>query len=333
MTTTRSKTFPIEVGWPLILHDLGVEPRAVLRRAGLPEDLFSRQGVGLSTQEYFRLWSAIEAEADAPAFPIRLGEFVRSEAFHPVLFASLSSSNFSIAARRIAEYKRLIAPMRMHVERTERTLSIWLEWLDHAAAPPASLAAFELVFFVKLIRMATRERVCPLRVESTGPLRPAARYAQFFGVRVEVGPRNRVVFAREDTLRPFLTANESMWRVFEPALRKRLADLEASASLADRVHAALLEALPAGENSMDEIARKLGISKRTLQRRLRAEGATYKEIMNETRAALAHHYLEKTSLSGAEISYLLGFADPNSFFRAFHAWTGRTTREVRPSSG
>ena len=273
MTATRSNTFPIEAGWPLILHDLGVETRAVLRRAELPEDLFSREGVALSTAEYFRLWSAVEAEVNVPALPIRLGEFARSEAFHPVLFASLSSSNFSVAVKRIAAYKRLVAPMRMHVERADETLSVALEWLDRSVTPPASLAAFELVFFVKLIRLATRTRICPVRVESTRPLRPLSRYTQFFGVRAEEGPRNRVVFAREDTLRPFLTANEAMWRVFEPALRKRLADLEASASLVERVRAALLEALPAGESSMDEIAHKLGISKRTLQRRLRGPRA------------------------------------------------------------
>ena len=77
------------------------------------------------------------------------------------------------------------------------------------------------------------------------------------------------------------------------------------------------------------MARKLALSKRTLQRRLHRENTTFQEILNSTREDLARHYLARTSLSGAEISYLLGFEDPNSFFRAFHTWTGQTTEQVR----
>ena len=80
---------------------------------------------------------------------------------------------------------------------------------------------------------------------------------------------------------------------------------------------------------MDHVARKLAISKRTLQRRLREDGATFQEVLADVREALARHYLQRTTLSGAEISYLLGFEDPNSFSRAFHAWTGKTPEQLR----
>jgi AraC-like DNA-binding protein len=80
---------------------------------------------------------------------------------------------------------------------------------------------------------------------------------------------------------------------------------------------------------MDAIASRLAMSKRTLQRRLGEEGMTFQSLVNQTREALARHYLSQTTLSNGEISFLLGFEDPNSFFRAFHDWTGITPDVLR----
>jgi AraC-like DNA-binding protein len=325
----RSNAFPVEKNWQLVWKDLGLEPRAVLRRAELPEDLLSRDDAAVTTDEYFRLWSAMEAESGDATFAIRLGEVVRSEAFHPLIFAALCSSNFRVAADRIAHYKRLVAPMELLITETGDDLRVEFRWLDRTIKPPASLAAFELVFFVQLIRMATREAIRPTRVESLTALDPIAPYTDFFGTRARVADRHAVTFRRADAHLPFLTANEAMWNAFEPTLRQRLVDLDDRATFEQRVRAALLEALPGGESSMDDIARKLAVSKRTLQRRLRAEATTFQAVLNATREDLARHYLSETRLSGAEISYLLGYEDPNSFFRAFHAWTGQTTEELR----
>jgi AraC-like DNA-binding protein len=140
------------------------------------------------------------------------------------------------------------------------------------------------------------------------------------------------VFRTQDTAAPFLTANAAMWDVFEPELRRRLSEIDDTATVADRVRAALLESLPAGAVSMDAVARKLGASARTLQRRLKDEGSSFQEVLDGTRENLARHYLKTSRMSGAEISFLLGFEDPNSFFRAFHKWTGRTPEDVRAAT-
>ena len=138
-----------------------------------------------------------------------------------------------------------------------------------------------------------------------------------------------VVFSAEDARRPFLTANHGMWSFFEPGLRQRLADLDRHATTADRVRSALLEALPAGELSMQAVCRKLGVSSRTLQRRLQEEGTSFQQTLDKMRNSLAHHYLQNSVMSGAEIAFLLGFEDPNSFIRAFQGWTGSTPNAVR----
>ena len=189
--------------------------------------------------------------------------------------------------------------------------------------------AAEQVFFVQLARIATRTRVIPFKVRAPLPQEPGDEYTEYFGVAVRRGSGPAITFTAEDARRPFLTANEKMWDSFEPDLQRRLAELEEEATTSDRVHAALLELLPSGEASMATVSKRLGTSSRTLQRRLKQEGQTFQRSLNATRAELAMHYLRSTSYSGAEISFLLGFDEPNSCFRAFRAWTGTTPEQTR----
>ena len=104
----------------------------------------------------------------------------------------------------------------------------------------------------------------------------------------------------------------------------------------DGVDPVILERMM-GEGRMPHFARlaregsfqRLGTSTRTLQRRLNQEKKSFQGVLNETREDLARHYLKSSDMTGAEISFLLGFEDPNSFFRAFHTWTGETPEQAR----
>jgi AraC-like DNA-binding protein len=98
------------------------------------------------------------------------------------------------------------------------------------------------------------------------------------------------------------------------------------------VRAALLELLPSGRTSLGDAAQRLAMSARTLQRRLGEDGTSFQAVLDETRRELALHYLQRTAISSGEISFLLGFSDPSSFFRAFHGWTGLTPERARGAS-
>ena len=78
--------------------------------------------------------------------------------------------------------------------------------------------------------------------------------------------------------------------------------------------------LPSGHSSIEEAARRLAMSKRTLQRHLSQESSGYQEILNKTRKELAQHYLSRSAISPEEISYLLGYQEGNSFHRAFRGF-------------
>ncbi len=310
------------------MSDLGIAPGNVLRRAGLPGDLLSRGQSWLSPTEFFALVQAIEDEAGDPKLPIRIGQAISVEAFDPPIFAAICSRNLNQAAVRIAQHKRLIGPVRLRVARSDRETRIEYRW-PHELQPPALLAITELIFWVALVRLATRVEVKPVRVIARRPPDDVGAYREYLGVAIQAGPDQSIAFSATDAARPFLTANESMWEFFETGLRRRLAEMEATASSSDRVRGALLELLPAGEASIRSVSESLGVPVRTLQRRLGDEQSSFRAVLNQTRRDLALHYLESSQLPVGEISFLLGFDNTNSFSRAFNDWTGETPKQAR----
>lgn len=325
-------TYALDSTWRLLLKDLGVPADRVLRRAGLPEDLLARTGVRLEASAFYRFWAGLEAELADPLMPIRLCRVLRSEGFSPALFAALCSPNLLVAVQRIAAYKKLVAPMRLQLQESENSFSIELLWTHDGLSPPDSLVVAELLFFATLARIGTREPLVPLQVMTTRPPAQGEAYRQFLGTPIVDGQAHRLVFSRADALRPFLTANNDLWSAFEPELRTRLAELQAQVPVGQRVRAVLLEALPSGQTDMDRVAARLAMSRRSLQRHLEAEGHSYQQLLRETRLSLAQHYLSRTELPTAEISFLLGFDEPNSFYRAFRQWTGHTPEGSRRRS-
>ena len=322
-------TYCLDVTWRPLLKDLGLSSADVLRRAGLPDDLLTRPAVRIASPDFYRFWEGMQAESGDPYFPLTLCQTIRGDSFSSPLFAALCSPNLVVAARRIARYKTIVAPMELEVREERDTLTLEFRWLEIDPAPPLSLVITDLLYFVSLARLGTREHIVPLQVCTTEL--PAARTAfeTFLGVRIQQGAGHQLVFRRVDALRPFLTSNEGIWAAFEPELRMRLAELDVAARTDQRVRAALLEALPSGLVSMGAVATKLAMSRRTLQRRLAAEETSFIAVVRETRESLARHYLQRTDLPVNEIAFLLGFGEPRSFYRAFRDWTGRSPDQVR----
>lgn len=171
MATSRSIStmdYAVWPGWRLLMQDAGLAPPPILRRAELPGDLFARDQVRLNSQDFFKLWSAIEEEArslDAalPA-PLRIARVMTSDWSDPELFAALCSVNLGSAIQRMAKYMRLIAPMAVKAERAPPRATVAIDFLDQTKTPPAVFLAFKLVFFVQRGRLVIRTAIKSLKV-------------------------------------------------------------------------------------------------------------------------------------------------------------------------
>jgi AraC-like DNA-binding protein len=321
--------FTMNPGWVRVLEDLKIDVSEVLQRAALPLDLFSRKDSGLNTDAYFRFWQALEVVFNDHAFPLHLVRTISSEAFDPPIFAAYCSPNLNTALKRLSQFKPLIGPMRLDLEIEENHTRLAIHFLEEGLDIPISLTGAELSFFVQLARIATREELVPLRVTAPCDLPSVSAYTEFFGVTPERGSEVSLTFTSADANKPFISANEHMWSYFEPGLRKRLSEIQVEEGMRERVRSALLELLPSGRTTVNDLADKLMVGRRTLQRRLTEEGTNFKDLLTSVRRDLAKHYISKSELPYPQISFLLGYEDPNSFFRAFRSWTGQTPDAIR----
>lgn len=327
----KARRWALVADWALLLSAVGLDASEAIRRAGLSEELLGRERPTLTTEDYYRLWSTLEALGGGMAIGIALCEHMSAESLDPPIFAALCSPDLNAALLRLADFKPLTCPIRIFVDIGDAFTEVEVAFEDQGPAP-SSLILTELAFCLGIARLGTRERIVPLSIEApVGHDEDAVK--RHFGVEMKPSRSARIRFSSADAAKRFVTTNAAMWSILEPELRERLRRVEASSDVRDRVESALLELLPAGQSSLAAVADRLRTSVRTLQRRLAAAGHSYQDVLNETRRRLAVQYLETTPMSATEIAFLLGYYDPNSFFRAFRAWTGTTPDAIRSRSG
>lgn len=318
----RANRFAVSPIWKVLLNDMQIDLQAVLAYANLSGDLFSRENASLAPHEYFQLCNGLEKAAGDKEVPLLFAQHLSVEAFDAPLFASICSPNLNAALSRLSQYKPLIGPMMSVVNQTHQYTEITVRCYGYREALPKTLGLMETVFFTQLARLATREPIRPLSVELQMLPKDITQYESYFGCSIRKGEEVKIRFSAQDAARTFLTSNAAMWEFFEAKLNQKLSDLDSSATTSDRVRAVLLEALPSGQSSIEDVAEKLAMSKRTLQRKLSTEKESFQSILQTVREELADHYLEKSEMSLGEISFLLGFQESNSFIRAYSAWKG-----------
>ncbi len=322
------KNFILEGNYDCFLSSFGINVGSALCRTRQPEDLFRRPRPMMTTENYFAFMTEVGAQIADTETIVAMGTAEELQTFSPPIFAAYCSQDGQTCLERLARYKKLIGPLAFHVTRHADTVSLTMQMAEGHRELPPFLVQVESVFLVNLLRRGTQSELIPLAVTMTEL--PAGREIEdFLGVTLTKGDGNTLVFRRSDMELPFVTRNEAMWEYLQPELSRRLSEMDIDDSFAVRVRSALTELLPGGNSSIEAAAGKLGLSKRTLQRKLSAEHTTFQQQLNHTRELLAKHYLQNTTLTIDDIAYLLDYQESNSFQRAFSLWTGQSLSEYR----
>jgi AraC-like DNA-binding protein len=305
------------------LEELGVSPADVLRHAGLPPGLFDQEKILVSTEELFALYRGLAEVSHDPAIGLKVGTEHRVERYDPLGIAALSARSFRDALQRLARYKQLTCPEELHLAERGDESRVRFRFLLADEAEPPLLIDLAFAWVVGIARRGTDGLVNPRRLELRRPAGKRAMYEAHFGCPVRLAAReNALVFAKADLDRPFLTHNADLWAMVAPQLEAELKQALASRSIGEQVKGSLKRLLAGRRPGIEDIARELGLSSRTLQRKLAEDGLTFQQLMQEARRDLARHYLQHSPLELNETAYLLGYEDAHSFFRAFHGWEG-----------
>ena len=245
----------------------------------------------------------------------------------PAIFGALAAEDGTEALERFARYKRLTGPVRVLVEPDGTRTSIRFSYDGHTGVLPASGVVIEQIILMNILRTGTGRHITPLRVESPRPYGTALK--EFFGVSSHRAAQNSLVLASHDLALPFTTRNNVMWEYVQPALDQELMQLDARQSFLQTVSLELTQMIPSGSFGIEKLAAHLGMSSRSLQRRLQEEGTSYKAVCQRAQQNLASAYLSNPALSLQDVALLTGYTEVSSFSRAFKAWTGMTVTDYR----
>lgn len=316
------KHFPLDKNYAALLNAYGISVDELLKRAQLPLDMFVRDNPCVTAEEYYRFMKAIEDIVPDQKMPILLATADNIETITPPIFGAYCSANTRECIKRIAQYKALAGAIIFGICEDANGITVEIKG-EETIEVPEIIIGVEMVLLTNLIRKATKENVIPVKITVKKPF-ANPEYEQFLGCKAQEGAKNSITFSLEDAEIPFITRNESMWSFFEPELKKRLSELDTDDSFSAKVRSILVEILPAGKSGIEDVAAALGMSRRSLQRKLKEEDTTFQKQLNHVRELLAKNYIQNTQLSSEDIAYLLGYQDLNSFFRAFSLWTGKT---------
>jgi AraC-like DNA-binding protein len=197
-----------------------------------------------------------------------------------------------------------------------------------------SEAAYEFCLAVHLMagrRMTGLPSLAPIETHFMHP-RPknTAVHQRIFRSPLLFGQsQNALVYPRAALDLPLLAADSGLARVIERHATESLQKLGRSTSLGERVRELVRQDLTSGKLTAENIARRLGMSSRTLHRRLVSQGSSYRGIIDDVRREIALRCLRDPQLSIREVGYLLGFTTGPAFHRAFRRWTGTTAASFR----
>lgn len=289
-----------------------------------------RVETGLTHHEADRFLTLAYERVGDPSFGLKAGCVLKPERMGVAGLAAMTSPTFALALRSKARYHRLVWGDGYEIHDCAQSLTVRVLPLDEGRPYGAAKVDMELASLLTFGRQFTGVAMVPLRLRlRSRPPDHAPLYRRVFDLDPEFDEGvNEISFSRRDAERPLISANAAAHAGLSEVAESELARL-ADGTLVREVRAVLQGLLTGDEPTLAAVARTMLMSERTLQRRLSAEGCSFSTLLDQTRQETAQRKLRVGRATASELAFLLGFADTNSFYRAFKRWTGTTPELYR----
>jgi AraC-like DNA-binding protein len=312
----------------------GVDPRELFAKAGLDVDAMQQPGARYPFSSMIRLWNEARVATGDPCIGLIAAQKIRPPALHALGLSWLASPTLLDGLHRIERYVQIVnslARFKLTIDGAQAKLArVPVESRLHATdeALDAGLAVI-----VKMCRLISDSHFAPVAVTlchaDNGHIE---QYINFFRCPVRFSAKEDALYLDLETLKkPAPAGNRELAYHNDRAAERYLATLNPEL-VRDKVREILLTLLPSGEATQETVASSLNKSVSTLQRQLKAEGVSYRELLEQTRREIAQQLLEEQRYALSQIAYLLGFSDQANFSRAFKRWTGRSPAAFRRRS-
>jgi AraC-like DNA-binding protein len=325
-------TFVLPIAQALRLQ--GIEPMEVIEGADIdPAAVINpdRRVPLANMQSLMR--ECVELTGDE-AFGLQAAEQLQPQVLHGLGLAWLASDTIYDGLRRTVRFCTFMAT-QADIKLEEEGDFVHLT-LGQTMVPEESVPAvgdFVVGMFVRMCQLTLGQFIAPVRIELERPEpEMPERWEYMLSSRVKfASPTTRMTWSLSDILEPLATGNPTLAKINDEQTQAYL-DSFLSPSISREVVAKIVEILADGPPVQQQIADALNVSNRTLQRKLKEEGTSFMDLLNDTRLQLARRYLDHPGRSVLETAYLLGFSEPSTFSRAFKRWTGSSPADYRENN-
>lgn len=309
----------------------GIDVTGLLHKAGLSRRQINDRSAWLDVQSQITFLDLVADALDDDLLGFHLSQNFELRSVGLLYYVIASSGLLGDALHRGARYSSIVNEGIKLTLREGKHFSFRFDYVGVSRPSDRHQVEFWIATLVRMSRKLTDRRLTPESVCFVHRRRPSAELNAFFGCEVRFGgDTDEAIFAPATRDLPIVSAdshlNALLIKFCEEALVERKGKRD---SLALSVEKEIAVLLPHGKAQVGEVARNLGMSQRTLARRLAAEGVTFAAVLENLRSALARRHLLDPDLSVSKIAWLLGYKDVSAFTNAFKRWTGKTPRAVR----
>ena len=312
----------------------GVNYSSLLSQVGIDAETLKDNTKHVSNQSMEDLLALLIDASDDPCFGLHSAQFVEPASYSVLGYISMNCSTLRMIQAKIPIYEKIVGDMGVtSIEISDGfALQRWTCQFKNPVVRKHEIENVLASWCLFARRFLNFVGWHSIWFEHEGPADPAvmADYTELFGCEVLFNqPASGFRFSESALDETFPQANEQLLQMLLDHATTILGGLDKKQLVADQVKTLLRLVLKQQTPSSEMIAEMLGMSSRTLQRKLDEEGTRYKDLLNELRLELALYYLKNTDLSLDSIAYQLGYAEARSFYRSFKHWTGRTAGSYR----
>jgi AraC-like DNA-binding protein len=309
----------------------GVDPEAFLAEVSIPREVLADDEARIPFERLENAWRLVPRWSRDHAFGLHLAEHTRPGAFDVLDYVARSCENLAEAFLRLVRFQRLLHD-GVVVTLEAHGAEVWVvhRVSDDPAGVPRHAAEAAVASWILRARSMTNADVTPVavRFQHAAPA-DSSEHDRILGCPVQFScGTNVVVLTRATLALPIVTADSGLRALLDRHAEIILARLPNQGFMA-KARSALADVIRSGSPDLAAMAKRLGTSSRSLQRRLAEEGTRFEDMLDEMRRELALRYLSEPEISLGEIAFLLGYSDPSAFHRAFRRWEGRTPQAHR----
>jgi len=322
-------------GWALAicstLDNQGFDGRQILQDAGITqEDLANPRG-RISVQRMGHLWHHCVAVTGDDAFGVQVGQQVHPATFDALGYMMMACRNLHEALAKLSQLSEFFSDsitLQLEQSGNETRLCIRSEYRQQITHEAVDAGIAGMLAHAQHYVSGNRQALKGIHLQRPAPQNRQA-FEQFFGPGLRFSCADDcILFDSTQLAAPLPAANDTLIQINEQAVLDYLASAPQS-NLATRIRQQIIALLPEGSASETDISATVGLSPRTLQRKLQEQGTSYQQLLTDARQELAQHYLADPGMNITQVAYQLGFTDPSNFSRAFKQWFGMSPSQYR----